>query len=196
MEPIVVDRKALPDNLVMIGMFGSGKSTVGRRLAQRIRYDFVDVDQLVEMRFQRPLGRVMEMLGMKGFMRAEEEVLLTLRHRHCVIATGGSAVYYPKAMRHLKTLGPRVFLKVPLEELKSRNGNRLDQAVVRRGGNTLRALFSERKPLFERYADLTVDGTSRSVELVSNLILRKLGALPKPAPRNKIKSRHKTEASR
>jgi shikimate kinase len=192
----VVDRKALPNNLVMIGMFGSGKSTVGRHLAQKIRYDFVDVDQLIERRYQKPLGRVLDMLGMKGFMKAEEEVILTLRHRHCVISPGGSAVYYPKAMRHLKTQGPCVFLKVPLGELVSRTGDWSSRGVVRRGGNTLRALFAERKPLFERYADITVDGTSHSAERICDMILYRLGALPKPPRAKNTKSKRKAVKSR
>lgn len=133
MKQILLDRKVIPNNLVMIGMFASGKSTVGRHLAQKIRYEFVDVDQLIERRFQKPLGQVMETLGMRGFMKAEEEVLLALRQRHSVIAPGGSAVYYPRAMRHLKTLGPCVFLKVPLGELKKRVRKGLAPHVVRRG---------------------------------------------------------------
>jgi shikimate kinase len=189
MESPQLERKAIPNNLVLIGMFGSGKSTVGRYLAETIRYDFVDVDQLIERRFQKPLGRVMELLGMKGFMKAEEEVILTLRHRHCVIAPGGSAVYYPKAMRHLKSLGTCVFLKVPLAEINKRVAIWPRQAVVYRGGTTLNALFRERKPLYERYADLTVDSSSRSAELVTNLILRRLGAIPPPVPKKKTKPR-------
>ncbi len=192
MEPTVIDRKVLPNNLIMIGMFGSGKSTIGRHLAQKIRYDFVDVDQLIERRYQKPLGRVMDMLGMKGFMKAEEEVILTLRNRHCVIAPGGSAVYYPKAMKHLKNLGPCVFLKVPQGELKARVGGPLKAHVVRRGGSTLRALFAERKPLYDRYADLTVDGASHSVEKICGLILYQLGAIPKPPRAKKTKSKRKS----
>ena len=122
MATIELNRKAIPNNLVMIGMFGSGKSTVGRQLAEKIRYDFVDVDQLIERRYQKPIKRVLDQLGMKGFMKAEEEVILTLRTRHCVIAPGGSAVYYPKAMRHLKSLGLCLFLKVSLAQVKRRMG--------------------------------------------------------------------------
>jgi shikimate kinase len=195
-KQVLLDRKAIPNNLVMIGMFASGKSTVGRHLAQKIRYDFVDVDQLIERRFQKPLGQVMETLGMRGFMKAEEEVLLALRQRHCVIAPGGSAVYYPRAMRHLKTLGPCVFLKVPLGELKRRVKKGLAPHVVRRGGNSLRELFAERMPLYEQYADLKVESSSHSAELVSTLILRKLGALPKPAPQKKKKPARKKAARR
>jgi shikimate kinase len=196
MESQQLERKAIPNNLVLIGMFASGKSTVGRFLAEKIRYDFVDVDQLIERRFQKPLDRVMDLVGMKEFMKAEEEVILTLRHRHCVIAPGGSAVYYPKAMRHLKSLGTCVFLKVPLAEIKKRVAIWPRKAVVYRGGTTLPALYRERQPLYERYADLRVDSSSRSAELVTNLILRKLGAIPPSAPKKKAKPRRGVSARR
>ncbi len=196
MESPQLERKALPNNLILIGMFASGKSTVGRHLAEKIRYDFVDVDQLIERRFQKPLDRVMDLLGTKGFMKAEEEVILTLRHRHCVIAPGGSAVYYPKAMKHLQSLGACVFLKAPLAEIKKRVALWPRKAVVYRGGTTLSALFRERQPLYERYAGLTVDSSSRSAELVTNLILRKLGAIPPSAPGKKTKARRGASARR
>ncbi len=192
MATIELNRKAIPNNLVMIGMFGSGKSTVGRQLAEKIRYDFVDVDQLIERRYQKPIKRVLDQLGMKGFMKAEEEVILTLRTRHCVIAPGGSAVYYPKAMRHLKSLGLCLFLKVSLAQVKRRMGDWSGEPVVRRGGNTLTALFRERKPLYERYADLTVDGGDSPVERICDRILRQLGAIPKGKSAPKIKTRNKT----
>jgi shikimate kinase len=99
-------------------------------------------------------------------------------------------------MRHLKSLGPCVYLKVPLGELKKRVKKGLAPHVVRRGGNTLPALFSERSPLYGQYADLTVDSSSHSAELVSNLILRKLGAIPKPAPKKKSKPRRKATKRR
>src|SRR5690349_15088221 len=99
-----VHPRAIPENLVLIGMFGSGKSTVGRLLAQKLRYHFVDVDHLIEGKFRMPLQKVLDKLGMKGFMKMEDEVLQALRYWHCVIAPGGSAIYYPKGMRQLKKL--------------------------------------------------------------------------------------------
>ncbi|HET9870267.1 MAG TPA: shikimate kinase, partial [bacterium] len=120
MRPAQKIEAPLPPNLVLIGMFGSGKSTVGRLLAEALRYHFVDVDHLIEARYRMPLQKVLDKLGMKGFMRMEEATLLALRSRRCVVSPGGSAVYYAKAMRHLGTLGPRIYLRVPLPELKRR----------------------------------------------------------------------------
>jgi shikimate kinase len=146
-----------PQNLVLIGMFGSGKSTVGRLLAQKLRYHFVDVDHLIEAKYRLPLQKVLDKLGMKGFMRMEDETLQLLHYRHCVIAPGGSAVYYPKGMKHLKSLGPCVFLKAELADLQKRLPDWSNRGVVCRGGPTLPELFRERAPLFKKYADLTVE---------------------------------------
>jgi shikimate kinase len=156
--------KGFPDNLVLIGMFGSGKTTVGRILAEHLRYHFLDVDHLIESRFHKPLQKVLEALGMQGFMKMEEEILMALHPRHCVISTGGSAVYYPKAMAYLGALGPRIFLKVPLSELKRRMPEWSNQGVVCRGGSTLVTLYAERSPLLKKYADFSVNAYGRPWE--------------------------------
>ncbi|HVZ79875.1 MAG TPA: shikimate kinase [bacterium] len=165
-------RPKLPDNIVLIGMFGSGKSTVGRILAQKLRYHFVDVDHLIEAKYKKPLQKVLDELGMKGFMKMEEAAIRALHYRHCVISPGGSAVYYPKGMAHLKKLGPRVFLKVPLTILKRRLSDWSNRGVVRRGGSTLPALYKERAPLFRKYADLTVPVKGKDAEKIALLVLR------------------------
>jgi shikimate kinase len=176
--------KDFPGNLVLIGMFGSGKTTVGRILAFHLRYHFLDVDHLIESRFHKPLQKVLESLGMEGFMKMEEETLLALHPRHCVVATGGSAVYYPKAMAHLRTLGPRVYLKVPLPELKRRIPEFTNRGTVRRGGETLPELFRERTPLLEKYADVTIKAHGRSWEDMSLDLLERFGVrtLPPKTP--------------
>lgn len=163
-----------PENLVLIGMFGSGKSTIGRLLAQELRYHFVDVDHLIEGKYKMPLQKVLDRLGMKGFMKMEDEALQALQYRHCVIAPGGSAVYYPKGMRQLKKLGPCIFLKAELAELKKRLPNWSNRGVVRRGGETLPALYRERAPLFKKYADLTVETKGRHAAKISSEILKRL----------------------
>ena len=163
-----------PQNLVLIGMFGSGKSTVGRVLAQKLRYTFVDVDHLIEAKYKMPLQKVLDKLGMKKFMEMEDKTIQALQYRHCVISPGGSAVYYPKAMRRLKVLGPRIFLKVSLPTLRKRLPDWSNRGVVCRGGNSLPALFKERAPLFKKYADLTVEAKGTSAEKIAKDILQKL----------------------
>lgn len=183
--------KGFPDNLVLIGMFGSGKTTVGRLLARHLRYHFLDVDQVIESRFHKPLQKVLDQLGMEGFMKMEEQVVLSLQPRHCVVATGGSVVYYPKAMAYLKTLGPRVFLQVPLAELKRRIPDFSARGTVRRGGDTIDALFKERTPLLKRYADLTLKAYGKPWEEIAFDLLRDLGVrgVPNEAKRPKTVDR-------
>ncbi|MGH7740261.1 MAG: shikimate kinase [bacterium] len=171
MKSKTVLEKNIPENLVLIGMFGSGKTTIGRLLAQKLRYHFVDVDLLIEARYRLPLQKVLDKLGMKAFMRMEDETLRRLQSRHCVISPGGSAVYYSRAMAHLGQLGPRVYLRVPLDELKKRLPDWSRRGVVCRGGSSLSALFRERSPLFRRYADHTVSARGKNAKKIAEEIL-------------------------
>ena len=180
----MIKPKEFPENLVLIGMFGSGKSTVGKILAEKLRFTFIDVDHLIERKYQKPLQRVLDELGMKKFMKLEDETIRSLRYWHCVVSPGGSAVYYPKGMKHLKTMGPRIFLKVSLEELKKRLPVWNNRGVVCRGGNSLPVLYRERAPLFKRYADITVNAKGKSAEKIAVEILTRLGKPEKP-PRKK-----------
>jgi len=179
----IIKAVSFPENLVLIGMFGSGKSTVGKILAEKLRYTFVDVDQLIERKFRKPLQRVLDELGMKKFMKMEEETIQALRNWHCVISPGGSAVYYPKGMNHLKTLGPKIFLRVSLPELKKRLPVWSNRGVVCRGGNSLSALYRERAPLFKRYSDLTLECRGKTAEKIAGEILRAYGKEMKPVPK-------------
>ncbi len=170
-----------PENLVLIGMFGSGKSTVGKILAEKLRYTFIDVDHLIERKYQKPLQRVLDELGMKKFMKMEEATIRSLRYWHCVISPGGSAVYYPRGMKHLKGLGPRIFLKVSLTELKKRLPVWNNRGVVCRGGNSLTALYRERAPLFQRFGDITLETRGKTAEKIASEILAIYGKAGKPA---------------
>jgi shikimate kinase len=172
--PSTFRTKTFPQNIVLIGMFGSGKSTIGRILADKLRYHFVDVDQLIERKYRKPLQRVLDELGMKGFMKMEDDALQKLRQWHSVLSPGGSAVYYPKGMAHLKKLGPRIYLKVSLPTLKKRLPDWSQRGVVCRGGSTLPALYKERTPLFKKYADYTVNTQGKSAERIATEILKVL----------------------
>jgi shikimate kinase len=123
-----------------------------------------------------PLQKVLDKLGMKGFMKMEDEALRVLRYRHCVIAPGGSAVYYPKGMKQLKKLGPCIFLNVELEDLQRRLPNWSNRGVVCRGGSTLKALYRERAPLFKKYSDLTVETKRKSASKIALEVLQRLQA--------------------
>ncbi len=145
------------ENIVLIGMPGVGKSTVGVLLAQLTSREFLDTDVLIQAREQRRLQEVLEREGKAAFCRLEEKYLLDLQVRHHVVATGGSAVYSAPAMQNLKQNGVMVHLTLPLPLLELRLANLESRGVVREKHQSLKDLFEERNPLYEKYADVTVD---------------------------------------
>ena len=159
----------------MIGMPGSGKSTVGVLLAKAMGCLFTDVDLLISHRAKKPLQRILDEDGLEAFLALEEEVGSRLRAENTVIATGGSMVISDKAMRHLKTLGTVVYIDVPFEEIERRVTNIKTRGIVFHPNETLADVYRERKPLYERWADLTVkveatDGIEDTVDKVISML--------------------------
>jgi shikimate kinase len=146
-------------------MPGAGKSTIGVQLAKALALDFVDTDLLIQTQQGCPLQ---EILGNKGYLalRAiEAQVILDLNSKNTLISTGGSAVYSDAAMRHLKTLGTIVFLAVSLDTLKQRVDNEASRGIARPEGQTFDAVYTERTPLYQQYADITYDNNQyRGIE--------------------------------
>ncbi len=147
----------LPTNLALIGMPGAGKSTLGVLLAKRTACSFLDTDLLIQQVEDAPLQEIIEAHGVEFFRRAEERIVLGLDCSSSVIATGGSTVYSEAAMEHLGRLGRRIYLDVPLAELDRRLGNLDTRGVIRGPGQDLESLLAERRPLYERWADICVD---------------------------------------
>lgn len=152
------------DNVVLIGMPGSGKSTVGVVLAKVLGMDFIDSDLVIQTQEGKRLYEIMEEQGNYGFIRIENRVNRQLNVNRSVIATGGSVVYGQDAMEHLKKIGKIVYLKLSYESLKQRLGNLKCRGVVLRDGQTLKDLYDERVPLYEKYADITIDEEDLGVE--------------------------------
>ena len=161
-------------NLVLIGMPGSGKSTVGVLLAKRLGLGFVDTDLLIQEETGRTLQAIVDQDGYEALRRIEEQVLLKLDVGHKVISTGGSAVYSAPAMEHLKTNGTVVFLDIPLELVIERIGDHSMRGISRRPDQSLEALFRERFELYCRYADLTIRGEGLNQEEVCDEVIRAL----------------------
>lgn len=147
------------DNITLIGMPASGKSTVGVLLAKRLGYSFVDVDIVIQEREHRLLKEIIAEEGLAGFIDVENRVNASLDVRRSVIAPGGSVIYGKEAMEHLKEIGTVVYLKLSYEEVESRLGNLTDRGVALKDGMTLCDLYNERVPLYEKYADITIDET-------------------------------------
>jgi shikimate kinase len=166
-----------PSNIVLIGMPGSGKSTVGVLLAKLAALDFVDTDILIQSEQHRPLQDIVDHDGYLALRQIEEDVLLRLRVREHVIATGGSAVYSHAAMEHLKADATTVFLEVDMATLRARVKDYDTRGLAKRPDQTLEELFEERSALYRRrYADVTISGIGLTHEEVCAAILRELWA--------------------
>lgn len=144
-------------NVILIGMPGSGKSTAGALLAKAIGFGFIDSDDAIRESEGKSLSRIIEEEGLDGFLAVEERVNARLCADGCVIATGGSVVYGPRAMENFKGMGTIVYLRLSYPEIEKRLSDLKARGVAIREGYTLRDLYDERTPLYERYADVVVD---------------------------------------
>ena len=150
------------DNITLIGMPASGKSTIGVLLAKRLGYKFIDCDILIQEQEKRLLKEIIAEEGLDGFLAIEEQVNRDIQVKKAVIAPGGSVIYGPSAMEHLKEIGTVVYLKISYEDLERRLGNLKDRGVALKDGMTLLDLYHERVPIYEKYADVTIDETGKT----------------------------------
>ena len=163
-------------NIILIGMPGAGKSTLGVVLTKILNYNFIDADLLIQNQCDKTLQKVIDALGPDGFIEVENEVLCTLQADRTVVATGGSAVYSEDAMKHLSEIGTIVYLYVSYEELESRLGGLHERGVVMKNGMgmSLADLYAEREPLYEKYAEVTIEIDGLSVRDAARLVVDKL----------------------
>ena len=162
-------------NIVLIGMPSCGKSVTGVVLAKILNKKFVDGDLLIQEKAGKGLQAIINEDGIDAFKKLEEEVLGSIDVTNAVIATGGSAVYYDSAMQHLKKDGIILYIDVPIEDIKKRLRNIKTRGVAMGKGQTLDDLYALRKPLYEKYAELTVKSSNKqSMEDTVEDILNKL----------------------
>ena len=161
----------MKDNLIFIGMPAVGKSTVGVVVAKRLGKRFVDVDLVIQEQEKKLLREIIADVGEDGFLKVENRVNAGIEVENSVISPGGSVVYCEEAMRHYKEIGTVVYLKASYQTIKRRIRNPKKRGVVLREGQTLRDLYNERVPYFEKYADITVceDGC-RIEETIENVL--------------------------
>ena len=151
-------------NIVLIGMPASGKSTVGVILAKVLGKKFIDTDLVIQLREDALLADIIKEKGVEGFMKSEEEAILSVGENNTVIATGGSAVYGEKAMEHLKENGIVIYLKVEKDELFKRLKNIKERGVVLKQGETLEEMYDNRSVLYEKYADIVIEERDSTIE--------------------------------
>lgn len=167
-------RSCMKKNIILIGMPGSGKSTIGVVLAKLLCYQFVDMDLVIQEQEKRLLREIIADEGNDGFMEIENRVNAEFEAEHTVVAPGGSVIYGKEAMEHLKEIGTIVYLKLDYENLEKRLGDLKARGVVLKDGYTLRTLYDERTPLYEKYADIIMDEGSMDLIDTVNAIKEEL----------------------
>ena len=164
----------MKENIVLIGMPGVGKSTIGVILAKELGFQFVDSDLLIQKQEKRLLKQIIEEEGIDGFIRIENQVNCSIALQRAVVATGGSVVYGREAMEHFKKTGKIIYLKLSYESLKKRLGNLHGRGVIVREGQTLLDIYRERISLYEQYADLIIDEENKDIEATLQTIVDNL----------------------
>ena len=144
-------------NIVLIGMPGAGKSTIGVILAKALLYAFTDTDLIIQSEYGMSLSEIINKDGTEAFLKIENDVIAGCTFSNCVVATGGSAVYGEEAMKKLRENGSVVYLKLPVSELEKRLSNIHTRGVAMKKGETIADLYEKRRPLYEKYADITLD---------------------------------------
>lgn len=165
------------DNIILIGMPGAGKSTIGIVLAKVIGYTFIDSDIVIQNEKKMLLHELIEKYGLDGFNSIENEINAKIDTHKSIIATGGSAIYGKEAMSHLKSIGTVIYLKLPYEEIEERLGDLNKRGVSIKKGQTLKSLYEERIILYEKYADITIECSNKKIgkiiEDIKNVMFKK-----------------------
>ncbi len=161
-------------NIVLIGMPGCGKSTVGVLLAKSILAGFVDTDLIIQNKYKKSLCEIINDEGLEGFKEKENKVLAELKAENSVIATGGSAVYCPEGMENLKKDGQIVYLKLSPEEIKSRIKNITTRGIAMKEGTTIEQLYEERASLYEKYSDIIINCEKTTPEKCVDKVIEEL----------------------
>jgi len=159
-------------NIILIGMPGCGKSTVGIILAKIIGYEFIDSDLIIQRERDMLLPELIERYGVDGFRQIENEINASITATKSVIATGGSVVYGDEAMAHYKEIGTVVYIKLPCDEIAERVGDLSQRGVAAHPSQTIVDIYNERAPLYERYADITVEAQGLRIDQTAKLIMK------------------------
>ncbi|QUH29286.1 shikimate kinase [Vallitalea guaymasensis] len=151
-------------NMVLIGMPGAGKSTIGVVLAKTLGFTFIDSDLVIQKRENRLLQEIIDDIGMERFLDVEKEAVLSIDVSKSIIATGGSVIFRNETMKHLKKLGDIIYLKVSYEEIERRVNNITTRGIAMAKGHTLKDVYDQRVELYEKYANIVIDCDDKNLE--------------------------------
>lgn len=169
----------MKENIVLVGMPGAGKSTIGILLAKALNYGFIDTDLLIQISQRKKLYEIISEVGILEFIKIENETLSRIKERNKIIATGGSAIFGKEAMQNLKKQGTVVYIKLSYEEINRRVTNIKTRGIVMKEGKTLEDVYVERTPLYEQYADIVVDCEGLNIEETVEKVIDRLDKLDK-----------------
>jgi len=167
------------NNIILIGMPGCGKSTVGVVLAKVTGYQFIDSDLLIQKKERHLLSEIIKECGYDGFNRIENEVNTSIETERSVIATGGSAIYGEEAMLHFRDIGLVIYIRLPYEEIHDRLGDLVERGISMKEGQSLQELFEERAPLYEKYAHIITDTQGLTIRESVFFIMEKISSYRK-----------------
>ena len=159
-------------NIILVGMPGCGKSTLGVILAKKINYGYIDSDSVIVALQGKLLPDLIEELGNEAFLDLEARVISSITAQRCVISTGGSAIYREDVIKKMKENGVVIYLKISFEEVEKRLGDLKERGVVLKKGFSLRDLYEERDPLYEKSADIVVELDGNSIEKNAEKLIR------------------------
>ena len=164
----------MKNNIVLIGMPGAGKSTIGVVLAKTLGMQFVDTDLTIQNEYDATLQKIIQKYGDDGFRKIENDVISKVNVSKTVIATGGSAVYGNEAMEHLKESATIVYLELSEKNIESRLGDLAARGITMKSGQTLEDLYTERVPLYKKYADITINCDGKNIQQSIELCIKLL----------------------
>ena len=162
------------NNIILIGMPGAGKSTIGIALAKEIGYDLIDTDEVIIDYAKKPLQEIIDSTSVEEFLDIERDAILTLKCENTIVATGGSVIYREEAMEYLKTLGKVIYLRLPFCVINNRINNLESRGIAMGPGQTLKTLYDERTPLYEKYCDVRLNCNNKNVAKIVKMICEEM----------------------
>ena len=157
------------NSISLIGMAGAGKSSIGKKLAKHLKFNFVDSDLLIKKKYGKSLQDILNQDGNKKFKEIEEDALLSVEFNQIVLATGGSAVFCDNAMKHIKKNSMVIYLEVPYEDISARVSNFSERGLLKRSDQTIQEAYKEREGLYQHFADHTVQNNGTIDSCLNNI---------------------------